>query len=137
MSDLDSDSDGEDVHQGVNESMKNIRAFIEQIAHDSRHMYSKAVSLSQQVENPDMDIWSQTFKLHERSRKWAKKHMVASKCSLWEVNNTLIEVAKKEQRISADRQVSLSELEAEILDLPTTPVSIWKVLGRLPRFFIA
>ena len=83
-----------------------------------------------------MDIWAQTFKLHERSRRWAKKHMVASKCSLWEINKTLIETAKKENRITVDRQVTLSQMESDILDLPTTPVSIWKVLGRLPRFFL-
>ena len=136
MSDIESDEDTASPSDGVNESMKNIHAFVEQIAHDAKHLYSKAVSLNQYIECPEMDIWAQTYKLHERSRRWAKKHMVASKCSLWEINKTLIETAKKENRITVDRQVTLSQMESDILDLPTTPVSIWKVLGRLPRFFL-
>jgi len=134
MSDVESD---EDLNEGVNECMKTIHTLVEQIAHDARHIYSKAISLDQQIQNPiAADIWAQTFKIHDRARPWVKKHMVASKCSLWEINKTLFEVVKKENRITIDGHVTLSQTEADILDLPQTPISIWKVLGRLPRFFI-
>lgn len=133
MSDNESDDDGT-----VNDSMKNIHTMVEQIAHNAKHLYSKAISLDQHIQNPvAADVWAQTFKLHERARPWAKKNMVASKCSLWEINKTLTDSASKGGRITIDGQVSLTQIEGEILDLPyDTPISIWKVLGRLPRFFV-
>jgi uncharacterized protein YcbX len=134
----DNESDDLDINEGVNDSMKNIHTMVEQIAHNAKHLYSRAISLDQQIQNPvAADVWAQTFKLHERARSWAKKNMVASKCSLWEINKTLTDSAKKDGRITIDGQVTLTKAEGEILDLShETPVSIWKVLGRLPRFFI-
>jgi hypothetical protein len=133
MSDIESDDDN--VNDKIDDSMKSIRSMVEQIAHNSKHIYSKAISLDQQIQNPEADIWARTFKIHDRARSWAKKNMVASKCSLWEINKTLMESAQKDKRIS-DKEVSLLALEAEIMNLPIGPVPIWKVLGRLPRFFI-
>lgn len=132
MSYIDSDTDTEHV----DDSIKKIHQYVEQIAHDAKHLYSKALSLHQLVECPEMDIWTRPFKLHERARGWAKKNMVASKCSLWEVNKTLMESAKKEGRLTADRMVALTKLEAAIMNLPETPISIWLVLRKLPTFFI-
>jgi arabinogalactan endo-1,4-beta-galactosidase len=129
-----SDSDTDTEH--VDDSIKKIHQYVEQIAHDAKHLYSKALSLHQLVEFPEMDIWARPFKLHERARGWAKKNMVASKCSLWEVNKTLMESAKKEGRLTADRKVRLTKLEAAIMNLPETPLSIWLVLRKLPLFFI-
>ena len=132
MSDLDSESE----LSHIDESMKQIHDYVEKIAHDSKHLYSKALKFNQLIENPEMDIWAETFKLHERARGWAKKHMVASRCSLWEVNKTLIEVCRKEDRIKSDG-VQLNELEGQILELPHTEiVYIWQILARLPRFFL-
>ena len=83
-----------------------------------------------------MDIWAQSFKLHERARGWAKRHMVASKCSLWEVNKTLLETAKKDGRIQ-NGKVQLTEMEASILNLShTEQVLIWHLLSKLHRFFL-
>ena len=136
MSSSESESDLDlDLNVNVDESMKSIRGMVEQIAHNSKHIYSKALSLNQSIEHPEADIWARTFKIHERARSWAKKNMVASKCSLWEINKTLMESAQKDNRIS-DKEVTLLALEAEIMNLPIGPVPIWKVLGRLPRFFI-
>jgi hypothetical protein len=88
------------------------------------------------VEHPEMDIWVQPFKLHERARSWAKKNMVASKCSVWQVHETLLQSAKKDERITGDG-VNLTVAESEILDLPIDEThGVWKILGRLPRFFI-
>jgi hypothetical protein len=132
MSDLESESE----LSHIDESMKQIHDYVEKIAHDSKHLYSKALKFNQLIENPEMDIWAETFKLHERARGWAKKHMVASRCSLWEVNKTLIEVCRKEDRIKSDG-VQLNELEGQILGLSHTEiVHIWQILARLPRFFL-
>ena len=132
MSELGSDSDSEEI----NDSLKKIHEYVEQIAHDSKHLYSKALKLDRLVENPDMDIWAETFKLHERARGWAKKHMVASRCSLWEVNKTLLDQCKKEGRLKTEG-VHLNELESQIMDLPLNElVPVWKLLARLPRFFL-
>jgi arabinogalactan endo-1,4-beta-galactosidase len=130
MTDTESDS------EHVDESLQKIHQYVEQIAHDAKHLYSKALCLHQLIEHPDMDIWAQPCKLHERARGWAKKNMVASKCSLWEVNKTLLEAARKEGRVNASKMVVLTKLEAAIMNLPETPVTIWQVLGRLPKFFI-
>jgi hypothetical protein len=133
----DTEQDSDYVSKQVDDSMTKIHQFVEQIAHDAKQLYGKAVRLNQLVETPDMDVWVEPFKLHERARPWAKKYMVASKCSLWEVNKALLETAKKEGRIGADKKVSLTKMEAEILDLSNTePVTIWAVLGKLPRFFL-
>ena len=131
-------SDSESVSElsHIVESMKQIHDYVEKIAHDSKHLYSKALKFNQLIENPEMDIWAETFKLHERARGWAKKHMVASRCSLWEVNKTLIEVCRKEDRIKSDG-VQFNELEGQILGLPyTETVHIWQILAKLPRFFL-
>ena len=121
----------------TDDSMEKIHRFVEQIAHDAKEIYGKALRLNQLVETPDMDIWVEPFKLHERSRPWAKKHMVASKCSLWEVNQALLESAKAEKRLGVDRRLRLTKVEAAILDLSDSePVPIWSVLGRLPRFYL-
>jgi len=129
-----SDSESELSH--IDESMTQIHQLVEKIAHDSKHLYSKALNFNQLIENPEMDAWAETFKLHERARGWAKKHMVASRCSLWEVNKTLIEVCRKEDRIKPDG-VQLNELEGQILGLShTDPVSVWQILAKLPRFFL-
>jgi hypothetical protein len=131
-----SDSESESELSHIDESMKQIHEYVEKIAHDSKHLYSKALNFNQLIENPEMDIWAETFKLHERARGWAKKHMVASRCSLWEVNKTLIEVCRKEDRIKTDG-VQLNELEGHILGLPhTETVHIWQILAKLPRFFL-
>ena len=131
-----SDSESESELSHIDESMKQIHEYVEKIAHDSKHLYSKALKFNQLIENPEMDIWAETFKLHERARGWAKKHMVASRCSLWEVNKTLIEVCRKEDRIKTDG-VQLNELEGQILGLPhTETVHIWQILAKLPRFFL-
>ena len=134
MSDCDNDTDSDVDH--VDESLQKIHQYVEQIAHDAKHLYSKALCLHQLVEHPEMDIWAQPFKIHDRARGWAQRHMVATKCSLWEVNKTLLEDAKKGGRVGADRKIRLNKLESAIMDLPETPISVWQVLGRLPRFFI-
>ena len=127
-----SDTDGD-----IDESLQKIHEYVEQIAHSSKYMNSKALILHQLVEHPEMDVWMEPFKLHERARGWAKRNMVASSCSLWEVNKTLVEMAKKEKRVYRDNCVALSQQEAVILDLEYgKPIPIWKVLGRLPRFFV-
>ena len=132
-----SDSESESELSHIDESMKQIHEYVEKIAHDSKHLYSKALNFNQLIENPEMDIWAETFKLHERARGWAKKHMVASRCSLWEVNKALLESAKKDARIGLDKKVKLTATEAEILDLSETePVTIWAILAKLPRFFL-
>jgi len=132
MSDIESEASLTEI----GESLQRIHQHVEQLAHLSKHIYTRAVKVHQTVEHPEMDIWIQPFKLHERARSWAKKHMVASKCSLWLVHETLLGCAKKDGRIS-EKGVSLSVTEAEILGLPLDTVhGVWSVLGRLPRFFI-
>jgi hypothetical protein len=133
MSDTECQTDDEHL----DDSIKKIHQYVEQIAHEAKQLYGKAVRLDQLVDAPEMDVWVEPFKLHERARPWAKKHMVASKCSLWEVNKALLESATKEKRIGLDKKVRLTKTEAAIMDLSDSePVPIWSVLGRLPRFFI-
>jgi len=137
MTDTEDQTDVENVSDHIDESMTKIHQYVEQIAHDAKQLYGKAVRLNQLVEAPDMDVWVEPFKLHERARSWAKKNMVASKCSLWEVNKALLESAKKDARIGLDKKVKLTATEAQILDLSETePVTIWAILGKLPRFFL-
>jgi hypothetical protein len=127
-----SESDG-----SVGESIEKIRVSMDALAHATRHLYAGAVRVAAAVENPGLTIWTQPYKVHERARLWAKRHMVASTSSLWQIQETLLEAAKKSHRIHADGTVTLTHQEAEILELvANTPVKIWDVLGRLPRFFI-
>lgn len=131
-----SDSESETDLTEIGESLKIIHQHVEQLAHVSKHMYSRALKVHQLVEYPEMDIWAQQFKLHERARSWAKKNMVASKCSLWQVHETMLDCAKKEGRIK-DGGAVLSMAEAEILGLAAGEIhGIWTILGKLPRFFI-
>ena len=133
MSDTECQTDDEHL----DDSIKKIHQYVEQIAHEAKQLYGKAVRLDQLVDAPEMDVWVEPFKLHERARPWAKKHMVASKCSLWEVNKALLESATKEKRIGLDKKVRRTKTEAAMMDLSDSePVPIWSVLGRLPRFFI-
>ena len=133
MSDTECQTDDEHV----DDSMRKIHQYVEQIAHEAKQLYGRAVRLNQLVDAPEMDVWVEPFKLHERARPWAKKNMVASKCSLWEVNKALLESATKEKRIGLDKKVRLTKAEADIMHLSDSePVPIWSVLGRLPRFFI-
>jgi hypothetical protein len=100
-------------------------------------MYASAVKIAAEVENPGLTIWTRPYKLHERARLWAKRHMVASTTTLWQVQETLLEAAKKSHRIHANGTITLTQQEAEILELPAnTGVKIWDVLGKLPRFFL-
>lgn len=132
-----SDTEGQTDDEHIDDSMTKIHQYVEQIAHEAKQLYGKAVRLDQLVDAPEMDVWVEPFKLHERARPWAKKNMVASKCSLWEVNKALLELAIKEKRIGLDKKVRLTKTEAAIMDLSDSePVPIWSVLGRLPRFFI-
>lgn len=132
-----SSSDSSASSVDVSESMERIRASMDTLAHATRHLYAGAVRVSAAVENPGLTIWTQPFKVHERARLWAKKHMVASTSSLWQIQETVLEVAKKSHRIHADGTVILTHQEAEILELEANaPVKIWEVLGKLPRFFV-
>jgi protein-disulfide isomerase len=95
------------------------------------------LKISRIVENPDVDIWAEEFHLHERAYPWAKQNLVPRKTTLWQIHRTLLESAKKEKRISIGQKVRLTEEEANIMDLPLNePLSVWQVLGRLPRFFL-
>jgi hypothetical protein len=127
-----SDSESDDL----NDSMSTVRSFIEKLTHESKKIYANALKISSIVEHPDLDLWTEEFSLNERAYKWAKKHMVSRKCSLWQIHRTLLESAKKDKRLARGQLVKLTQEEANILDLSATePVSVWQVLGRLPRFF--
>ena len=129
-------SDNEDL-EDVSDSLKTIHQHVEKLAHVSKHMYSRALRVHQLVENPALDLWTESFKLHERARPWAKRNLVASKCSLWQIHQTLLECAKRDKRVFRGHIVRLLDEEAAILDLPANhPISVWQVLGRLPRFFL-
>jgi hypothetical protein len=66
--------------------------------------------------------------------------MLASVCSFFQVHQLLQETAKKENRVIVSNKglrVRLSQMEAEILDLPVNEeIPIWSILGKLPRFFV-
>uniref|UniRef100_A0A6C0KD78 Uncharacterized protein n=1 Tax=viral metagenome TaxID=1070528 RepID=A0A6C0KD78_9ZZZZ len=130
----------EDVEGSITDSITAIREKVEQICHVSKHMHTRAVRINCRLENPDLDIWIQPFKLHSRAVKWAKKNMLASVCSFFQVHQLLQEIIKKENRIITSSKgllVKLSSMESDILDLPVDePLSIWVVLGKLPRFFV-
>ena len=143
MSDLESILESESESgsgsdfDGIQDSMHVIHKQVEQLSHLSKHIYSKALQVDQRIESPDLDFWAENFTLHERSLKWAKHHMVARKTSLTQIHTTLLESAKRDNRISRGQIVRLLNDEAEIMDLPANhPVSVWMVLGRLPRFFV-
>ena len=132
-----SSSDSSASSVDVSESMERIRVSMDSLAHATRHLYAGAVRVAASVEGPGLTIWTRPFKLHERARLWAKRHMVASTSSLWQIQETLREVARKSHRIHADGTITLTHQEAEILDLTAeTPIKIWIVLGQLPRFFL-
>ena len=128
-------SDTESDYSDIGDSLKTIHQHVEQLAHLSKHIYTRALRVYNLSEHPEIDVWTESFKLHERAMTWAKKNMVASKCSLWQVHETLLVAAKKEGRISG-QNVRLTSVEAEILDLAEGETAIWTVLGRLPRFFL-
>lgn len=126
-------SDSED---SVTNPMDTIRSLIEKISHESKMIYSKALKINSLVEHPDLDIWTEEFCLDERAYKWAKRHMVPRKCTMWQIHKTLLESAKKDKRIARGHKVTLTEEEAAIMDLShSAPISVWQILGRLPRFF--
>jgi len=131
MSETESESDS-----NIDDSMSAIHRHVEQLAHLSKHMYTRAIRVYHTVENPDLDIWTQSFKLDERAIPWAKKHMIGSKCSLWQIHEALLSDVKKEGRLT-NGSVRLSSEEATILGLSKdTNHTVWKVLSKLPRFFL-
>ena len=128
-----SDSESENL----TDSMNNIHSFIEKLSHDSKSIFSKALKIHTLVLNPELNLWTEEFQLNERAYKWAKRHLVPRRCSLWQIHRTLLESAKKEKRIARDHMVKLTNEEAEIMDLSSEEyISVWQVLGRLPRFFM-
>jgi len=133
---LEGMSDSESDASHVSDSLEKVHHHVEKLYHLSKHIYTRALRVSHLIDNPELDLWTESFTLHERARPWAKKNMVASRSSLWQVHETLLTSAKKEGRIKKDNQVILNELEAEILDLACgPPIAVWTILGRLPRFF--
>jgi hypothetical protein len=128
-----SDSDSSDF----NDPMLTIHSLVEKLSHESKTIYSKALKISALVQNPEIDIWAEEFHLHERAYKWAKKYLVPRKTTMWQIHRTLLETAKKEKRISMGQKVRLSQEEAEIMELPINEtISVWQVLGKIPRFFL-
>jgi hypothetical protein len=128
-----SDSDGSDL----DDHMSSIHSLIEKLSHESKTIYAKALKINAIVEHPEIDIWVEEFHLDERAYKWAKKHLVPRKTTMWQIHRTLLESAKKEKRISVGHRVRLSEEEAQIVELPANELlSVWQVLGRIPRFFV-
>lgn len=140
MSEESKPDDTEADEGSINDSIVAIREKVEQICHVSKHMHTRAVRINCRLDNPDLDIWIQPFKLHTRAVKWAKKNMLASVCSFFQVHQLLQENAKKENRILSSTKglrVKLTAMEAEILDLPANEeIPIWTILGKLPRFFV-
>ena len=126
-----------DTEDDFSDSMSTIHSLIEKLSHESKTIYSKALKINALVEHPDIDIWAEEFQLHERSYKWAKIHMVPRKTTMWQIHRTLLESAKKEKRISRGQLVKLTQEEGEIMELPfDKAISVWQVLGKLPRFFL-
>ena len=117
----------------ISESLQKIHNYVEQLAHSSKDIYARALRLDYSVTNGPDDIWTERFPLHEKAHAWAKRNMVPRKCSLWQIHQTLLESAK--DRITKEG-VLLTEEESILIDLPSNcRVSIWSILGRLPRFF--
>jgi hypothetical protein len=129
MSDSESDTN-------LTDSMSSIRSLVETLTHESKKIYASALKISSLFEHPDLDLWTEEFSLNERVYKWAKRHMVSRKCSLWQIHRTLLESAKKDKRLARGHLVKLTQEEADILELSANEsISVWQVLGRLPRFF--
>jgi hypothetical protein len=129
MSDSESDTN-------LTDSMSSIRSLVETLTHESKKIYASALKISSLFEHPDLDLWTEEFSLNERAYKWAKRHMVSRKCSLWQIHRTLLESAKKDKRLARGHLVKLTQEEADILELSANEsISVWQVLGRLPRFF--
>lgn len=128
-----SDSDGSDL----DDYMSSIHSLVEKLSHESKTIYAKALKINAIVEHPEINIWAEEFHLDERAYKWAKKHLVPRKTTMWQIHKTLLESAKKEKRISVGHKVRLTEEESQIVELPANELlSVWQVLGRIPRFFI-
>lgn len=128
-------SDSEDCDD-LTDSMSSIHSLIEKLSHESKTIYAKALKINAIVEHPEIDIWAEEFQLHEHSYKWAKKHMVPRKTTMWQIHRTLLESAKKDKRISRGYTVRLLQEEADIMELPADePISVWQVLGKIPKFF--
>ena len=118
----------------ISESLEKIHECVEKLAHVSKDIYARALRLDYSVNTGPDDLWTQRFPLHERAYVWAKKHMVPRNCSLWQIHQTLLKSAKER---STKEGIHLTHEESEILDLPyLSPVPIWSVLGKLPRFFM-
>jgi hypothetical protein len=127
-------SDSED---DLSDSMSTIHSMIEKLSHESKVIYSKALKINALVEHPEIDVWTEEFQLNERAYVWAKKHLVPRKTTMWQIHRTLLESAKKDKRISRGQQVRLLQEEADIMELPSDElISVWQVLGKLPRFFL-
>ena len=127
-------SDSED---DLTDSMSTIHSMIEKLSHESKVIYSKALKINALVEHPEIDVWTEEFQLNERAYVWAKKHLVPRKTTMWQIHRTLLESAKKDKRISRGQNVRLLKEEADIMELPSDePISVWQVLGKLPRFFL-
>jgi hypothetical protein len=128
-------SDSEDCDD-LTDSMSSIHSLIEKLSHESKTIYAKALKINAIVEHPEIDIWTEEFQLHENSYKWAKKHMVPRKTTMWQIHRTLLESAKKDKRVSRGYMVRLLQVEADIMELPADePISVWQVLGKIPKFF--
>jgi hypothetical protein len=126
-----------DTEDDFSDSMSAIHSLVEKLSHESKTIYSKALKINALVEHPDIDIWTEEFQLNERSYKWAKKHLVPRKTTMWQIHRTLLESAKKDKRISRGQMVKLTQEEGEIMELPfDKTISVWQVLGKLPRFFL-
>jgi hypothetical protein len=130
MSDTESEVDLDEV----SDSLHLVHQHMEQLAHLSKHIYTRALKVYQLVEHPEIDMWAQIYRLHDKSKLWAKRNMVSSKCSLWQIHETLLQSAKKDGRLR-NGKVTLTVMEAEIMELPEGAHEVWTVLGRLPKFF--
>jgi hypothetical protein len=126
-----------DTEDDFSEPMSAIHSLVEKLSHESKIIYSKALKINALVEHPDIDVWTEEFQLDERAYKWAKKHLVPRKTTMWQIHKTLLESAKKDKRISTGQKVRLTDEEAEIMELPPNQlITVWQVLGKLPRFFL-
>lgn len=126
-----------DTEDDLTSSMSTIHSMIEKLSHESKVIYSKALTINALVEHPEIDVWTEEFQLNERAYAWAKKRLVPRKTTMWQIHRTLLESAKKDKRISRGQQVRLLQEEADIMELPADElISVWQVLGKLPRFFL-
>lgn len=127
-------SDSED---DLSDSMSTIHSMIQKLSHESKVIYSKALKINALVEHPEINVWTEEFQLNERAYAWAKKNLVPRRTTMWQIHRTLLESAKKDKRISRGQHVRLLQEEADIMELPADEViSVWQVLGKLPRFFL-